>query len=256
MTTNALNEVDLAFVVDTTGSMGSFIGAAQKQMIALLRALGDEARTPIDLHVALVEYRDHPPQDHSFVAQTHPFTGDLGAAQKVINGLRPNGGGDAPEAVYDGLHVAGADLAWRAHARRLAVLVGDAPPHGWGFAGDGFRGGCPCKRTLESITAGLEEGGVTLYAIGLTQAVRDSFAKLARYTGGDYFEAAQGNLAIDALRGLLAQEFADVDLDRRLLALCSAGPGWSIDGLSERLERSRDVVAASLTRLGQRGFLA
>jgi hypothetical protein len=256
MISNALNEVDLAFVVDTTGSMGSFIGAARKQMVALLRALGAEAATPIDLRVGLVEYRDHPPQDRSFVARGHPFTADLEAAQKVINGLRPDGGGDAPEAVYDGLHLAGADLKWRAHARRLAVLVGDAPPHGWGFAGDGFRGGCPCKRTLESVTADLEEQGVTLYSIGLTQAVRDSFAKLARYTGGEHFEAAQGELAIEALRKLLAQEFADVDLDRRLLALWAEGPGWSIDALGERLGRSRDVIAASLTRLGQRGFLA
>ena len=36
---DALNQVDLAFVVDTTGSMGAFIDAAKRHMVALLRAL-------------------------------------------------------------------------------------------------------------------------------------------------------------------------------------------------------------------------
>jgi hypothetical protein len=30
---NQLNQVDLAFIVDTTGSMGAFISAARRQMI-------------------------------------------------------------------------------------------------------------------------------------------------------------------------------------------------------------------------------
>jgi hypothetical protein len=185
-----LNQVDLAFVVDTTGSMGSFLGAAKAQMVALLRGLAGDARTPVDLHLGVVEYRDHPPQDRSFVARAHALTGDLDAAQKVIDKLHADGGGDAPEAVYDGLRAA-AGLAWRRHARRLAVLVGDSPPHGCGAPGDGFRAGCPCGLNVEKVTALLEEAGVTLYALGLTGSVKDSFGRLARYTGGEFFESGQ-----------------------------------------------------------------
>jgi hypothetical protein len=58
---DALNQLDLAFVVDTTGSMGAFIGAARQHMIALLRSLTDGALTRPDLRLAVVEYRDHPP---------------------------------------------------------------------------------------------------------------------------------------------------------------------------------------------------
>ena len=36
---NELNQLDLAFVVDTTGSMGTLIAAAQDQMIAMIDAL-------------------------------------------------------------------------------------------------------------------------------------------------------------------------------------------------------------------------
>ena len=32
---DALNQVDLVFVVNTTGSMGAFVDAAQRQMIAM-----------------------------------------------------------------------------------------------------------------------------------------------------------------------------------------------------------------------------
>jgi hypothetical protein len=250
----ALNQVDLAFVVDTTGSMGTFIAAARRHMTDMLRGLAGAAVTPVDLRLALVEYRDHPPQEDTFVARAHPFRVDLARAQKVIDGLQPSGGGDAPEAVYDGLRAAVRELDWRPHARRLAVLVGDAPPHGVGWSGDGFAKGCPCGLTTESVTALLEERNVTLYALGLTAAVTASFTRLARYTGGAFFAAGQGEQAIAALRGLLEREFADLDFDRRVLAACAA-PGWTVDGVGEALGSARGPIAASLARLGRRGLL-
>ena len=251
-----LNQVDLAFVVDTTGSIGAFIGAAREHMIALLRSLADGAETPPDLRVAVVEYRDHPPQDRSFVARTHAFETDLARCQKAINRLSPNGGGDAPEAVYDGLQAAYTKLKWRPHSCRLAVLVGDAPPHGTGFGGDGFRNGCPCGLTTAQVTAQLEAKGITLYALGLTGAVRNSFTPLATWTGGQYFEAAQAQKAIDALQELLKNEFAGIDLDRQVLEVCRRDPEWTVDGMSETLAGGRQRVAASLSRLGRRGLLA
>jgi hypothetical protein len=253
---DALNQVDLAFVVDTTGSMGAFIVAARQYMIAMLRSLTSGAETPPDLCLAVVEYRDHPPQDHTFVTQTHDFTADLAHCQQVINELQPNGGGDAPEAVYDGLDAACAKLQWRPHSCRLAVLVGDSPPHGTGCGGDGFREGCPCGLTTERVTARLEEQGITLYALGLTASVRSSFAPLATWTGGEYFEAAQAQKAIDALQEMLKGEFAGIDLDRQVLELCRRTPAWTVDDVSEALASGRQRIASSLSRLGRRGLLA
>jgi hypothetical protein len=251
--THELQQVDLAFVVDTTGSMGSFIAAARRQMVATLAALTADAATPVDLWLAVVEYRDHPPQDHTFVTRTRGLAPDLGAAQKVIDRLHPDGGGDGPEAVYDGV-AAACDLAWRPYARRLAVLIGDAPPHGCGGAGDGFREGCPCGKTAESVTARCEGCGVTLYALGLTGAVNESFTRLATLTGGAYFEAREGAKAIAALEGVLAGEFAEIDFDRRVLTYCAETPGWTVDGVSDALSGGRGRVAASLARLGRRGL--
>ncbi len=250
-----LSQVDLAFIVDTTGSMSGFIQSARQQMTDMLQAATDDAPLPIDLRVGVVEYRDHPPQDHTFVAQPHAFTGDLRKVRETIAALAPAGGGDGPEAVFDGLAAAGNELTWRAHACRLAVLIGDAPPHGVGAHGDSFRTGCPCGMTTASTTALLEQLGVTLYALGLTQWVKDSFTPLAVWTGGAYFEAERGQNAVEAIQQVIAREFEEIDMDRRVLELCRATPDWTMDGVSEALTSGRNRVAASLNRLGRRGLL-
>jgi hypothetical protein len=250
---NELHQVDLAFVVDTTGSMGSFIGAARQHMTNMLRALSAESGLPLDLRLAVVEYRDHPPQDRTFAARAHAFTAELNKVEKIIAKLTPQGGGDAPESVFDGLRAACDQLEWRPHSRRLAVLIGDAPPHG---AGLNAARPCACGLTTEATTALLEGQGVTLYALGLYRGLKDSFGPLAAFTGGEYFDAGQGAQVIDALKRLLQAEFEGLDLDRQVLELTRSAPEWTVDGVSEALASGRGRVAASLGRLGRRGLLA
>jgi hypothetical protein len=249
---NELHQVDLAFVVDTTGSMGAFITTARQHMTKMLRALSTESGLPLDLRLAVVEYRDHPPQDHTFAARAHDFTADLARLRKIIDGLKPEGGGDAPESVFDGLKAACDELSWRPHSRRLAVLIGDAPPHG---AGLGAKRPCACGLTTEATTALLEAKGVTLYSLGLTNGLSASFGPLATFTGGEHFDAGQGEQVIEALKRVLQAEFEGLDLDRRVLELTRAAPEWTVDGVSEALASGRGRVAASLSRLGRRGLL-
>jgi hypothetical protein len=138
-----MNQLDLAFIVDTTGSMGGLISSAQAQMIRMMRDL--LTAVEVDLCLGVVEYRDHPPQD-KLPFRVHALTSKLDVAQQTINKLRPEGGGDGPESVLDGVSAACGKLAWRAHARRIAVLVGDAPPHGVGGSGDAFPRAAPVGR--------------------------------------------------------------------------------------------------------------
>jgi hypothetical protein len=247
-----LNSLDLAFIVDTTGSMGSFLQAAQRQMIAMMEAVATAA--DVALRLAVVEYRDHPPQD-KLVYRVHAFTDDLQKAQKTINALCPEGGGDGPESVLDGVLAATRELTWRPHARRLAVLVGDSEPHGVGGAGDRFAKGCPCGQTIESVTSAAEEQRVTLYALGLTPAVTESFGKLARFTGGEYFAANQGEAAITRLQEILQAEFGNLDFDARVLAQWQATPESTSEEVAERLESTPGAVSAALTRLLARRLL-
>jgi len=247
-----INALDLAFVVDTTGSMGALIAAAQRQMIGMVDALARAAA--VSLRLAVVEYRDHPPQD-PLPYRVHAFTGDLDAARTVIDGLEANGGGDGPESVLDGVLAACRELAWRARARRVAVLVGDSPPHGVGAHGDGFPRGCPCGETIESVTAAAEEARVALYALGLTASVADSFGRLAALTGGEFFPSGHGDAALDRLKALLEAEFGALDFDRRVLAAWEMRPDVALDELASALGSSRPAVSAAVSRLGARRLL-
>jgi hypothetical protein len=247
-----INALDLAFIVDTTGSMGGLIKAAQQQMVKMINELIHVA--DVDMCLGVVEYRDHPPQD-KLVFKVYNFTSDLAKAQASINKLKAEGGGDGPESVLDGVMAACQKLAWRPHARRIAVLVGDAPPHGVGAGGDGFPDGCPCGDTIESVTAAAEEARITLYALGLNRSITESFTKLSTMTGGEFFEAGQGDKAIERLKAILVGEFGNLDFDRRVLAEHQAAPELSIDELVEKVDSSRPAVSAALSRLGARGLL-
>jgi hypothetical protein len=248
-----LNEFDLAFVVDTTGSMGGLIAAAQRQMTEMIDALASAAA--VAMRLGIVEYRDHPPQD-TLISKAYPFTADLRAAKKTLSGLKAHGGGDAPEAVFAGLVTAAGKLAWREHARRVAVLVGDAPPHGVGCRGDSFAGGCPSGETIHSTSAKLEDKNIRLYAIALTREVHDSFGQLSTLTGGRLFAAGQGNAAIEQLKKLLTDEFGQLDFDRQVHGQWTAAAEPSVELVAERLAVPPVRVAAAVSRLSCRNLLA
>src|SRR5262245_59854574 len=246
---DSLNHLDLAFVVDTTGSMSGLIAAAQQQMIAMIDELARAAA--VDMRLGVIEYRDHPPQDQ-MVYRVHGFTDSLRQAQATIRSLAASGGGDGPEAVLDGVLAACRDLRWRPHARRIAVLVGDAPPHGVGAGGDGFPRGCPCGETIESVTAAAERARVTLYALGLNGTVIDSFERLSRTTGGEFFPTGHGDAALARLKDILACEFGNLEFDRRVLAERRGTPEASVTDLAARLATTRKAVAGAISRLERR----
>nr|XP_006820320.1 PREDICTED: uncharacterized protein LOC100379025 [Saccoglossus kowalevskii] len=81
--------LDLAFVMDCTGSMSSWITEAKQS----IQSIVDEivAKEMSDIRLALVEYRDHPPQDRSFVTRVLDFTPSLKEMQKKMNGMSASG---------------------------------------------------------------------------------------------------------------------------------------------------------------------
>ncbi|WP_425229017.1 vWA domain-containing protein [Sphingomonas sp.] len=116
--------LDLALVVDCTGSMGDELSYLQSELRAILTEL--RARHPdLDLHVALIAYRD---RGDDYVTRTFPLTGDVGAIQAGLGRQRADGGGDEPESMEVAMARA-AGLAWRAGAVHSLFLVADAPPH-------------------------------------------------------------------------------------------------------------------------------
>lgn len=78
----------------------------------------------------MVQYRDHPPQEKTFVTKVNNFTDNIKTAKKFISGAKPVGGGDFPESICCGLFDSLNKLTWRNDSVKIAILIADAPPHG------------------------------------------------------------------------------------------------------------------------------
>ncbi len=264
-----LNQVDICFVIDTTGSMSSFINAAKQHLLKMISTLG--AIAGLDWQVGLVEYRDHPPQETSFVKKVYQLTSDLKKMEGAINGLAASGGGDAPEAVYDGLQAACKEMFWRKYSCRFVILVGDAPPHGFELlerkedntfvtvknTGDHWPDGCPCGLTGKSVSALAEEQRITLYAISMANCkfTVSAFAEVANGTGGQCNQSKNADDVLKQINTVLDSEFQNILFDGLVLDVVTKQPEINTQDLSDRLACSRLQCVAALTRLGRRGFL-
>lgn len=116
--------LEIVFVFDSTGSMTRTIVATKNsitQMLTVLRMLVPDAG------IGLVTYRDRGARD-AYDVRTLPLGRDFCQAINFVGIVIADGGGDRPEDVFGGLHAAFAQ-PWRAGARRVVVLAGDAPPH-------------------------------------------------------------------------------------------------------------------------------
>lgn len=244
-----INIVDVAFVIDSTGSMGGLISSAKDELTKMVSQLSQTAN--IRTRFGLVEYKDHMDRP---VTRDHAFTNELRQMQKAINSLSASGGGDMPEAVFDGLNDAVSKLDWHAHSRRLMILLGDAAPHGAGTPGDSYAKGCPCGATTQSTTAALENSRITLYAIGLThdQYMQDAFKDLARFTGGEFF-LADARKAMNAIEEILKKEFENIEFDKKVLTIWEKN--LSTDEIAAMVGSNRIDVSAALSRLGTRNLL-
>ncbi len=81
----------------------------------------------VDIKFGFVAYRDHPPEDSTYVTKMI----NLDEYEKVIlfvNSLNALGGGDVPEAVMDGLFESSFNISWRKKSIRYIIHIGDAPP--------------------------------------------------------------------------------------------------------------------------------
>lgn len=120
------NRVELAFVVDATGSMGDEIEFLKSDLQFVLDSVS-EVNADLSLFTAAVFYRD---QGDEYVVKHSGFTAETTKTIEYIGKQRADGGGDYPEAVHTALNTTLSELQWSEQARtRIAFLVLDAPPH-------------------------------------------------------------------------------------------------------------------------------
>ena len=119
------NLVQIAFMVDATGSMGDELEFLKMDLKKVINEV-QKTNTQLKISTGTVFYRD---EGDEYVVKHSPFTEDINQTTEFINQQRADGGGDFPEAVDKAL-VQLNQLQWQPEARtRIAFLVLDAPPH-------------------------------------------------------------------------------------------------------------------------------
>lgn len=228
---------DIAFVIDTTGSMFDDIDAIKASASKIIDAIFDSERGFLNSRIAVVGYND--PATNTFLSFTEQpkIVDRKTVALNAINSISVGGGGDFPEAVNAGLirALSGGAGEWReeAAARRI-ILFGDAPPNdtylraqvlalasnvGTSLSSSDLLTSMSIASDIEtsSVASGL---AVTRFAvttmdadgapvtipveiftvlIGNDPTATADFESLAAATGGKTFNAANASEVVDAL---------------------------------------------------------
>lgn len=121
--------LDLVFLLDSTGSMGDEIDRIKDTVDTIATRIQQlpGSTTP---RFGLVTYRD---RGDEYVTRAWDFTGSIDAFKANLANVQAGGGGDEPESVSAGLEDAIHLPGWAENSTgrhlRMIVLVGDAPPH-------------------------------------------------------------------------------------------------------------------------------
>ncbi len=125
--TNAVaNDVELAFIVDATGSMSDELEFLKKDLEDVITTVKNNA-PDVAIKTASVFYRD---EGDDYVVKHSGFSPNIATTLTFIKEQSADGGGDFPEAVHTALNTALTEIQWSTNAKtRLAFLLLDAPPH-------------------------------------------------------------------------------------------------------------------------------
>jgi hypothetical protein len=162
--------IDLAFCMDTTGSMSGSINAIKSTATSAMQTLGSNGA---DFRIAITEYKDFPccggsSGDFPYLPDS-PFSNQPSVILGGINMLVASGGGDWPESQFSGImgaiNAAGIG-PWRSDAKKAIVVMTDAPPKDpepvTGY-------------TAASVAAAAQAGGIV---------VNNALRPVALFTGG------------------------------------------------------------------------
>lgn len=114
--------LDVVFCIDATGSMGWVIDEVKNRIEDITRFV--RSLVPI-ARFGIIAYRDR--DDPEFLTRVEPLTYSTVKLQQFLSVLEADGGGDRFEAIDSGLADAIDLSGWRIGARKVIILVGDAP---------------------------------------------------------------------------------------------------------------------------------
>ena len=204
------NTVDIAFIVDATGSMADEIDFLKSDLRLILDkvALMETERTIL---TGTVFYRDA--DGDEYLTRFSPFTTDIASTVQFIGQQYADGGGDTPEAVHTALEVGLTQLQWHNSAySKLAFIILDAPAH---------KDRHGVIESLQNSVRQYAAKGIKIIPVFCSSHEKDcefmcrQFAILTNGTyvfltndsgvGGEHIEASVGEYQVESLQGLIVR---------------------------------------------------
>lgn len=247
-TKNEFPELDLVFLMDCTGSMGSYIQKGKESIMNIVEKVKSSEKA--DVRFCYIAYRDHPPQDTTLITKVHDFTQKPQDMRKYLSKYQASGGGDGPEAVTEALNDA-VNLNYRKNAIKICVIIADAPPHGLGCSGDGFPNGNPNGHDPIKIAKQMAELGIILYVVACEPSLsgfkgaHDFFAGIAEITEGRYLPLTGAHLLPDVIIGGAKEEVSLQKLEsfvqNKMDKIKKENPDISVDEMNDKIKTEMDA---------------
>ena len=165
-TPNSKSSVNVVFIIDTTGSMDSYINGVKDRMVTFSNIIKEKG---INYTLGLVGFGDLYEKEKPSVYK--PIS-DVEKFKKQVEKIPRTYGGDIPESSLDAVETA---LNLTGPDENIFILITDAPPH------------IPTKsgKTPEQIKELLEKKSVTTYvAAGLDEESKNAYSVIA---SGKYY---------------------------------------------------------------------
>ncbi len=179
--------VEVAFVLDSTGSMSGLIEGAKQKIWSIANDIISRKPTP-EVRIGLLTYRD---LGDEYVTRLFDLTDDIDTVFANLQSFQADGGGDTPESVNQALREAVTRMSWTKGTvvLKIVFLVGDSPPH-MDYVND-VAYPAVCK---EAVKRGLI---IDTVQCGDNLDTMPIWQEIARLSEGSYVALAQsGNMAM------------------------------------------------------------
>jgi len=226
--------VEVAFVLDTTGSMASLIEGAKRKIWSIATTIVDE-NPGADIRMALIAYRDI---GDEYVTQRIELTADIQDLYARLLEFRARGGGDWPESVNEALHEGITKLSWTQgpEVSRIVFLVGDAPPH-MDYAQD-------VKYPQALKIARERDIVVNAVQAGEARDTMRAWREIAQMGGGEYIPIPQDGGKLVVIETPFDVEI--IELQERLNGtVIPYGPRYKRSSVEQKARQVTSVAAAS-----------
>ena len=167
-TTGGVNQADIIFVLDVTGSMEGEINGVKENIVEFADSLSFQG---VDFRLGMVTFLDE-------VENIYDFTDNVQLFQQYVNQQYAHGGGDLPENSLEAL-MAACQFDFRPAASRIFIWITDASYH----INNSYTSLTPQDVVNEMLTH-----SITPHCIGSTPFQLDFYNPILFPTGGDFFD--------------------------------------------------------------------